>query len=128
MAYPLMPHDRRTQSADMIPTVEMVALSALGMVLNIKLFLSTCLLWISFFTHSLSAFSFRQVFALIMILRSGLLLGTLVLSLLSRGAANDRDYIRYTTITGYFLQDDNATDSSKFDYVSCNGEHCLCRH
>lgn len=70
-----------------------------------------------------STFSFCQVFALIMIFRSGLLLGTLVLSLLSRGAAHDSEYIRYTTITGYFLQDDNATDSSTFDYVSFD-ERC----
>jgi hypothetical protein len=26
-------------------------------------------------------------------------------------------YIRYSTVTGYFLQDDPATDSSTFDYV-----------
>jgi hypothetical protein len=26
--------------------------------------------------------------------------------------------IRYTTVTGYFLQDETSTDPSKFDYVS----------
>lgn len=27
-------------------------------------------------------------------------------------------YINYTTITGFFQQDDDATDASSFDYVS----------
>jgi hypothetical protein len=29
----------------------------------------------------------------------------------------DDSYIRYTTITGFFQQDDPATDASTFDYV-----------
>jgi hypothetical protein len=36
MAYPLTPQGRRIKSADMIPTMEMVALSALGMALKYK--------------------------------------------------------------------------------------------
>lgn len=32
-------------------------------------------------------------------------------------AGSDADYIRYSTVTGYFLQDDPATDSSTFNYV-----------
>ena len=33
--------------------------------------------------------------------------------------ARGMDYIRYSAVTGYFLQDDPATDSSTFDYVRC---------
>jgi hypothetical protein len=41
-----------------------------------------------------------------------------VLALLAMGEANDRpSYINYTTITGFFLQDDPKTVSSTFDYV-----------
>lgn len=29
--------------------------------------------------------------------------------------------IKYTTVTGYFLQDETTTDASTFDYV------CICR-
>jgi hypothetical protein len=29
-------------------------------------------------------------------------------------------YIQYSTVTGYFLQDNNATNATTFDYVSCS--------
>jgi hypothetical protein len=28
--------------------------------------------------------------------------------------------VEYTAVTGYFLQDEDATDASTFDYVSCH--------
>ena len=41
-----------------------------------------------------------------------------VLALVAMGEANNRpSYINYTTITGFFLQDDPKTVSSTFDYV-----------
>lgn len=33
-------------------------------------------------------------------------------------ATTTPSYINYTTVTGYFLQDDPKTNSSAFDYVS----------
>ncbi len=40
------------------------------------------------------------------------------LALIAMGEANNRpSYINYTTITGFFLQDDPKTVSSTFDYV-----------
>ena len=30
-----------------------------------------------------------------------------------------KDFINYTTVTGFFAQDDPATDPGTFDYVSC---------
>jgi len=37
-------------------------------------------------------------------------------------------YINYTTVTGYFLQDNNATNATTFDYVSCStvSNTCYC--
>jgi hypothetical protein len=32
----------------------------------------------------------------------------------------DPDYIKYSTVTGYFLQDEPGTDSNTFNYV-CEG-------
>lgn len=32
-------------------------------------------------------------------------------------ATNTTGYINYTTVTGYFLQDDASTNASTFDYV-----------
>lgn len=29
-------------------------------------------------------------------------------------------YINYTTVTGYFLQDEPTTNDTTFDYVSCS--------
>ena len=44
-----------------------------------------------------------------------------VLALIAMGAANDEpSYINYTTVTGFFLQDDPKTVSSTFDYVYSN--------
>ena len=36
----------------------------------------------------------------------------------SIGTNGTNGYINYTTVTGYFLQDDPATNVSAFDYVS----------
>jgi hypothetical protein len=33
------------------------------------------------------------------------------------GSAGGRGYIKYSTVMGYFLQDDPATDWETFDYV-----------
>jgi len=33
------------------------------------------------------------------------------------GSIGDMGYIKYSTVTGYFLQDDPATDGGNFDYV-----------
>ncbi len=33
-------------------------------------------------------------------------------------AAHASSYIQYSTVTGYFLQDDNSTNATTFDYVS----------
>ena len=34
------------------------------------------------------------------------------------GSGSNSHYINYTTVTGFFLQDDVATNPSSFDYVS----------
>lgn len=42
--------------------------------------------------------------------------------------AKKPSYIKYTTVTGYFLQDDPATNETDFDYV-CEPTHFSpCRH
>lgn len=33
-------------------------------------------------------------------------------------AVSARSYIQYSTVPGYFLQDDNSTNATTFDYVS----------
>jgi hypothetical protein len=38
--------------------------------------------------------------------------------LLSGVASSVSAYIQYSTVTGYFLQDDNSTNATTFDYVS----------
>lgn len=50
----------------------------------------------------------------------------LTLALIVTGLANaasstslsSSPYVKYSTVTGYFLQDLNSTDASTFDYVS----------
>lgn len=41
----------------------------------------------------------------------------LALMAMTGGADNTPSYIKYTTITGFFLQDDPSTQASSFDYV-----------
>lgn len=41
----------------------------------------------------------------------------LELCLLLACAAPSLAYIQYSTVTGYFLQDDNSTNATTFDYV-----------
>jgi hypothetical protein len=46
-------------------------------------------------------------------------LGALIVSFLAAiGRAQRPDYLNYTTLTGYFMQDDPATNPSTFDYVN----------
>jgi hypothetical protein len=40
------------------------------------------------------------------------------------GSIGDMGYIKYGTVTGYFLQDDPATDGGNFDYVRCPAPSC----
>ncbi|KAI2825320.1 hypothetical protein CBS147321_10731 [Aspergillus niger] len=35
-------------------------------------------------------------------------------------ATTQASYINYTTVTGYFLQDEDSTDASTFDYTTTN--------
>lgn len=41
-----------------------------------------------------------------------------VLVFASAVAVSARSYIQYSTVPGYFLQDDNSTNATTFDYVS----------
>lgn len=55
-------------------------------------------------------------------------LGAAALSLF---ASVDAAYINYTSVTGYFLQDESSTKASTFDYVSrirplCNSYVLIC--
>lgn len=45
-----------------------------------------------------------------------LLLSSVVVG--ATAAALGQTYIQYSTVTGYFLQDDNSTNATAFDYVS----------
>ncbi|MCJ1255576.1 hypothetical protein MMC24_003393 [Lignoscripta atroalba] len=47
-------------------------------------------------------------------------LGTILLGFLMVGEAKTSQYIKYTTITGFFQQDDPATNTSTFDYTTTN--------
>lgn len=40
-----------------------------------------------------------------------------IAGLLAAAVVANASYINYTTVTGYFLQDDPSTDSSTFVYV-----------
>lgn len=42
---------------------------------------------------------------------------TVFLALIAMAEASRPSYINYTTITGYFLQDEPSTDAGTFDYV-----------
>ncbi len=47
-----------------------------------------------------------------------LLVAIFVAFLTARGESRDTEYIKYTTVTGFFQQDDPATNAGTFDYVS----------
>jgi hypothetical protein len=49
--------------------------------------------------------------------KSFLIAGAVALNLLASSVAAE-SVIQYTTLTGYFLQDDVASDPSTFDYVN----------
>lgn len=50
---------------------------------------------------------------------AGLFVATVLLALIAMAEASWRpSYINYTTITGYFLQDEPSTNPDTFDYVS----------
>ena len=58
-----------------------------------------------------------------MMARSACLLGvTVVLALIAMADAGRPSYINYTTVIGYFLQDEPSTDPGTFDYVSVTPE------
>jgi hypothetical protein len=44
-------------------------------------------------------------------------LSVLSQALLGLTASAKASYIEYSTVTGYFLQDESSTDASTFDYV-----------
>ncbi|EHY60595.1 putative phosphoglycerate mutase pmu1 [Exophiala dermatitidis] len=48
------------------------------------------------------------------------LAATLVLGSAVTALATAPSYIQYSTVTGYFLQDDNATNATTFDYTTTN--------
>lgn len=69
---------------------------------------------------SLLLFSVFFVAVLTVLLKSLFIFGSLVFDgWASMAATGHPSYITYSTVTGYFLQDDPATDSSTFDYVCC---------
>lgn len=58
---------------------------------------------------------------------STLTLAALAVPLATAASLNVTDpngYIQYTTVTGYFLQDDPATNASTFNYVSLPQDAC----
>lgn len=57
---------------------------------------------------------------------SCLVAATVFLALMAIAEASSRppSCINYTTVTGYFLQDEPSTDPATFDYVSLS----LCNH
>jgi hypothetical protein len=54
------------------------------------------------------------------------LLTIVVFFLVMMGEAETPKYIRYSTVTGFFQQDDPATDASTFDYVSASIAQACC--
>lgn len=58
-----------------------------------------------------------------MMFSSSLVSAATALWLLANAA--DATYINYTTVTGYFLQDDASTSPSTFDYVIPSEMHVL---
>lgn len=46
------------------------------------------------------------------------LLMTLSLHIMVEAHRDDASYLNYTSLTGFFLQDDPATNASTFDYVN----------
>lgn len=54
-----------------------------------------------------------------MLYRPFLFVATIVVTfLVMMGESKSAEYIKYTTVTGYFQQDDPVTVSGTFDYVS----------
>jgi hypothetical protein len=46
-----------------------------------------------------------------------LFLATIIIAFLIMMSGSDAQYLKYTTVTGFFQQDDPSTDPKGFDYV-----------
>ncbi|KAL2006899.1 hypothetical protein VTN00DRAFT_9567 [Thermoascus crustaceus] len=63
----------------------------------------------------------RQICQIVVIVPALLLATVLVAGFVAMAeSVPSASYLKYSTVTGYFLQDDPATDPSTFDYVSTN--------
>lgn len=80
--------------------------------------------WANFFIHQCSVYCWANSFHNSVIIRICLIVGIVIagMKLLSVYAtliaSACATYIEYSTVTGYFLQDDNSTNATTFDYVS----------